>query len=109
MTNVISLPVPALSEPEPGPGSDGTPITADDFAVRLERAARAVDECAALSEDLIRVLRGLRADLMAGREPDIQVVALSLITHLAGSASALGETHVELDEMTNQINGGGVA
>ncbi|OLL74346.1 hypothetical protein Ae168Ps1_2734 [Pseudonocardia sp. Ae168_Ps1] len=112
MGQVIKLPRPRGEGEEAGTtelGPTGVPVSVGSPGERLERSAGAVDECAAVAEDLIREARRLRAELMAGEEPDMQVALIAMTTHLAGIANALGETHTELDEITNETTGGGAA
>jgi len=112
MAQVINLPTPRghSGAPTVEPlDSAGTPLDPGPINERVDRSALAVDEAAASTEDLIRLARGLRADLMAGHDPDMQVALLAMTTRLAGIANVLGETHTELDEISNETNGGGAA
>ncbi|WP_226360980.1 hypothetical protein [Pseudonocardia sp. ICBG1142] len=110
MAQVIALPVARVPEPDPEQ-VDNTGVSAEPGSVseRAERAARAVDECAGEVEDLLRVARELRAEWLAGREPDMQVALLAVTTRLAAIANVLGETHADLDEISNETTGGGAA
>lgn len=94
---------PSLAETVPG-STDG--VAVEPAWERLRTWARAVDDSAALAEDVIGALHGFRTELLAGREPNAQTLALSLIARLSGAAYVLGETQVGLEELAHEFDGG---
>ncbi|MDN5915127.1 MAG: hypothetical protein L0I76_08485 [Pseudonocardia sp.] len=100
--------VPARGEANPvetGAGPAGA-VPAEPASEQLATWARAVDESAAMSEDAVESLRALRSELLAGRDPDVQVLAMSLITQLLAAAYVLGETQAGLEELAHEFSGG---